>query len=51
MQYDWKEWDLPVCGKTLRIYLHEVVLSYSRKKYYAYSLSITARDVIRACRV
>src|SRR3989338_7448840 len=32
MQYDWKEWDLPVCGKTLRIYLHEVVLSYSRKK-------------------
>jgi len=48
MQYDWKEWDLPVCGKTLRIYLHEVVLSYSRKKYYAYSLSITARDVIRA---
>ena len=48
MQYDWKEWDLPVCGKTLRVYLHEVVLSYSRKKYYAYSLSITTRDVIRA---
>ena len=48
MQYDWKEWDLPVDGKTLRVYIHEVVLSYSRKKYYAYSLSIKTSDVIRA---
>ncbi|HAM51456.1 MAG TPA: IS21 family transposase [Nitrospiraceae bacterium] len=48
MQYDWKEWDLPVEGKLLKIYLHEVVLSYSRKKYYASSLSITSQDVIRA---
>jgi len=48
MQYDWKEWDLPVDGKTLRVYIHEVVLSYSRKKYYVYSLSIKTSDVIRA---
>lgn len=48
MQYDWKEWDLPVDGKVLRIYLHETVLSYSRKKYYTYSLGITTTDVIRA---
>jgi len=48
MQYDWKEWTLPVDGKPLKIYLHELVLSYSRKKYYTYSLCITTADVIRA---
>ncbi|MEW6552630.1 MAG: IS21 family transposase, partial [Campylobacterota bacterium] len=48
MQYDWKEWYLPVEGKLVKTYLHEVVLSYSRKKYYASSLSITAQDVMRA---
>ena len=48
MQYDWKEWLLPVGGKEVKIYLHEVVLSYSRKKYYTYSLGITTNDVIRA---
>ncbi len=48
MQYDWTEWQLLVDGKALRVYIHEVVLSYSRKKYYTYSLSITTSDVIRA---
>lgn len=48
MQYDWKEWYLPVEGKLVKIYLHEVVLGYSRKKYYASSLSISSQDVIRA---
>ncbi|MCL5237391.1 MAG: DDE-type integrase/transposase/recombinase [Nitrospirae bacterium] len=48
MQYDWKEWHLPVEGKLVKVYLHEVVLSYSRKKYYVSSLSITSQDVIRA---
>jgi len=48
MQYDWKEWILPVNGKPVKIYLHEVVLSYSRMKYYTFSLSITTADVIRA---
>lgn len=48
MQYDWKQWHLPVEGKSVKIYLHEVVLSYSRKKYYVSSLSITSQDVIRA---
>lgn len=48
MQYDWKEWELPVGGQLVKIYLHEVVLSYSRKKYYSFSLTIAARDVIRA---
>jgi len=48
MQYDWKEWDLPIEGRLVKTYLHEVVLSYSRKKYYVSSLSITSQDVIRA---
>lgn len=48
MQYDWKEWELPLDGKTVKIYIHEVILSYSRKKHYISSLSITTGDVIRA---
>lgn len=48
MQYDWKEWHLPVEGNLVKVYLHEVVLSYSRKKYYVSSLGITSQDVIRA---
>ncbi|MBC7075525.1 MAG: IS21 family transposase [Syntrophomonadaceae bacterium] len=48
MQYDWKEWLLPVDGKLIKIYIHEVVLSCSRMKYYAFSLTITTADVIRA---
>lgn len=48
MQYDWKEWMLPVSELPLKIYLHEVVLSYSRLKHYSLSLSITDKDVIRA---
>lgn len=48
MQYDWKEWSLSVGGNPITIYIHEVILSYSRKKYYVSSLSITTQDVIRA---
>ena len=48
MHYDWKEWMLPVRGNPLKIYLHEVVLSYSRLKHYSFSLSIVEQDVIRA---
>jgi len=48
MQYDWKEWELPVNGKIIVIYVHEVVLGFSRKKYYTFSLTITGPDVIRA---
>lgn len=48
MQYDWKEWALPIDGKAVKIYIHEVILSYSRKKYYVSSLSIGTADIIRA---
>jgi transposase len=48
MQYDWKEWELPVNGKVVMIYVHEAILAFSRKKYYAFSLSVTSSDIIRA---
>jgi transposase len=48
MQYDWKEWNLALDGKAVKIYIHEVVLSYSRRKYYVSSLTVTTQDVIRA---
>ena len=48
MQYDWKEWELPVNGKAAMIYVHEAILAFSRKKYYAFSLSIAGPDIIRA---
>jgi len=48
MQYDWKEWMLPVGERLVRVYLHEVVLSYSRKKHYSYSLRIRTQDIVRA---
>jgi transposase len=48
MQYDWKEWELPVDGKAVKIYIHEVILAFSRKKHYTFSLTITGGDIIRA---
>lgn len=48
MQYDWKEWTITVDDKPKKIYIHEAILSYSRKKYYTFSLTITTSDVIRA---
>jgi transposase len=48
MQYDWKEWKIAVGDTKIKSYIHKVVLSYSRKKYYTYSLEITTQDVIRA---
>jgi len=48
MQYDWKPWDLPVGNRIQKIYIHEAVLCYSRKKHYSFSLKISTQDVIRA---
>ena len=48
MQYDWKEWTLPIGEKKVKIYIHQVILSYSRMRHYTYSLSIGTEDVIRA---
>lgn len=48
MQYDWTEWMLPVKDTSLKIYLHQVMCSYSRKKYYTFSTNITAITCLRA---
>lgn len=32
MQYDWKEWQLPVEGKSVKIYIHEVVFKLQPQK-------------------
>ncbi len=47
-QYDWKEWMLPVKEQSVKIYLHQVILSYSRYKYYTFSLTLTRFDIMRA---
>ena len=47
-QYDWKEWMLPVQEQSVKIYLHQVILSYSRYKYYTFSLTLTRFDIMRA---
>jgi transposase len=48
MQIDFQEWMLPVAGEPVKVYIHGLVLGYSRRKYYTYSLTITTQDVIRA---
>lgn len=48
MQYDWKEWVLPIGGRATKVYIHELILCYSRKKHYSSSLTITASDIMRA---
>ncbi len=39
---------LPVGGRATKVYIHELILCYSRKKHYSSSLTINASDIIRA---
>lgn len=47
MQYDWKEWTLPVGGKPTKIYFHQAILSFSRFKFVDFSLDIVTESIIR----
>jgi transposase len=47
VQYDWKEWQVPVAGRPLKIYFHQAILSYSRYKFLAFSLDISTPSIIR----
>ena len=47
MQYDWKEWQMPVTGKPLKIYFHQAILSYSRYKFVTFSLDLSTPSIIR----
>jgi len=48
MQYDWKEWELEIGGISTKLYIHSLILSYSRKKFYVASLGITTADILQA---
>lgn len=48
MQYDWTEWIVKVGGQELKIYIHCLILSYSRMKYYAVSLDKSSDSVIKS---
>jgi predicted transcriptional regulator len=37
MQYDWKEWELPVANKTVKVYIHEAVLYWHLKEIEGYT--------------
>lgn len=48
MQYDWCEWQIKIGGQEFRIYVHCLILSYSRMKYYSISLDKSSESVIKA---
>jgi transposase len=50
MQYDWCEWSLPVGGVPIKVYFHQVLLSFSRYKFVTFSLDITTQTIIRVLR-
>lgn len=47
MQYDWKEWQVPVAGRPLKIYFHQAILAFSRYKFVAFSLDLSTPTIIR----
>jgi transposase len=47
MQYDWKEWSMPVGGRLLKIYFHQAILSFSRYKFVTFSLDVSTASIIR----
>ncbi len=48
MQYDWKEWDFKINDKSIKLYVHCLILGYSRKKFFTISLDKSSSSVIRA---
>ncbi len=50
MQYDWKEWQVPVAGVPVKVYFHQAILSFSRYKFVTFSLDITTETIIRVLR-
>lgn len=47
MQYDWMEWLLPVGGAPLKVYFHQVILSFCRYQFVTFSLNITTETIIQ----
>jgi transposase len=47
MQYDWKEWQVPVAGQPVKLYFHQVILAFSRYKFVTFSLDLVTATIIR----
>ncbi len=48
MQYDWAEYVVQIDSYSVKIYIHQTILGFSRLKFYDVSLSITQSDVLNA---
>jgi len=47
MQYDWKEWQVPVAGQPVKVYFHQAILAFSRYKFVTFSLDLITHTIIR----
>lgn len=47
MQYDWKQWLVPVKGQPLKVCFHQAILSFSRYKFVTFSLDVSTPTIIR----
>jgi len=48
MQYDWNEWNIKIGEKDYLVYIHCLILSYSRMKYYTVSFDKSSESILRA---
>lgn len=48
MQYDWAEYIVSIGNNTVKIYIHQNIMGFSRYKFYDIGLSITQNDVFNA---
>jgi len=48
MQYDWTEWEISLGGTVRTVYIHAVVLGYSRLTHFSCSATIRQEDVMKA---
>jgi len=48
MQYDWAEYVVPIGHNSVKTYIHQNILGFSRYKFYDVSLSVTQNDVFNA---
>jgi transposase len=47
MQYDWKEWQVPVAGQPVKLYFHQAILAFSRYKFVTFSLDLVTPTIMR----
>jgi transposase len=47
MQHVWNEWTLPINDTPIKIYFHQLIFSYSQKKFYTFSTRITASSCLK----